>query len=109
MTAWMDRRRITRIGPCSLSEDPRGYWIKVPCEVFIAVRDGVPKSDLCVSSSFTNLEHSYLGGPFIFTEWCRKSDDLLLCATGGRPDERRIDGRCGFTHAVFVVTEEEPT
>lgn len=105
-------RRLTQIGSCGLTTRARddgpslGYWRWATCaEWSAAVQANGGLWVLKVWSSFTNLEWSELGPPFIFTEW--GTSDLPVVAEGGHPSLRRTEPEpCRMEHAVFVPSDQ---
>lgn len=102
----MSGERIFRIGPCNLTDTDYGSWEAATCSEFCeAVKAHGAQPSLRAWSSFTNMERSVRGAPYIFTEW--GTEDVPVVAAGGHPDDRgRTDHLCQMVHAVFVMTGE---
>ena len=110
-----ERRIIKNIGRCGLtttatSDDDApvlGHWREATCaEWSEAVNRYGGLEKLTVWSSFTNMEWSTFGAPFIFTEWGTR--DHPVAADGGHPSQRNTGtGPCRLTHAVFVPAEAD--
>lgn len=94
---------VTRIGPCSLTSNDGGEWVKATAEEFdrvIKERGGF--SNLTVWSGFTNLERSDRGEPYIFTEWGDADAPVAACGVDPTEDRPGVAERCKGEHAIFI-------